>query len=57
MYVSTLRKYVEALGGQLEITARFPDRTTIRITQFEADEAGEHKKIRAAATLQNGPQC
>src|SRR5260370_22446825 len=49
MYVSTLRKYVEALGGQLEITARFPDGTTVRITQFETDETGEHKKkIRAA---------
>ena len=25
LYVSTLRRYIEALGGQLEITARFPD--------------------------------
>jgi ribosome-binding protein aMBF1 (putative translation factor) len=25
MYVSNLRRYVEALGGKLEITARFPD--------------------------------
>jgi hypothetical protein len=25
MYVSNLRRYVEALGGQLEITARFPE--------------------------------
>jgi transcriptional regulator with XRE-family HTH domain len=24
MYVSNLRRYVEALGGQLEITAKFP---------------------------------
>jgi DNA-binding transcriptional regulator YiaG len=24
MYVSNLRRYVEALGGSLEITARFP---------------------------------
>ena len=34
MYVSTLRKYVEALGGELEINARFPD-GTVRITHFE----------------------
>jgi hypothetical protein len=33
MYVSTLRGYIEALGGELEITARFPDET-VRITQF-----------------------
>jgi len=25
MYVSNLRRYIEALGGRLEITARFPD--------------------------------
>jgi transcriptional regulator with XRE-family HTH domain len=25
MYVSNLRRYVEALGGELEITARFPE--------------------------------
>jgi hypothetical protein len=25
MYVTNLRRYVEALGGTLEITARFPD--------------------------------
>jgi transcriptional regulator with XRE-family HTH domain len=27
MYVSNLRRYVEALGGTLEITARFPEGT------------------------------
>jgi transcriptional regulator with XRE-family HTH domain len=34
MYVSTLRRFVEAMGGQLEITARFPD-GTVQITQFQ----------------------
>jgi len=33
MYVSNLRRYVEALGGKLEITAKFPD-TEVVITQF-----------------------
>jgi transcriptional regulator with XRE-family HTH domain len=33
MYVSNLRRYVEALGGKLEITARFPDASVI-ITNF-----------------------
>ena len=32
-YVSTLRNYVEALGGELEIVARFPD-GAVKITQF-----------------------
>jgi transcriptional regulator with XRE-family HTH domain len=33
MYVSNLRRYIEALGGTLEITARFPD-TSVTITNF-----------------------
>lgn len=33
MYVSNLRRYVEALGGKLEITARFPD-ASVAITNF-----------------------
>lgn len=35
MYVSTLRKYIEAMGGELEIIARFPE-GAIRIKQFSA---------------------
>jgi predicted transcriptional regulator len=35
MYLSTLRGFIEAMGGTLEIVARFPDQT-VRITQFEA---------------------
>jgi transcriptional regulator with XRE-family HTH domain len=34
MYVSTLRRFVEAMGGELEIIARFPD-GMVRITQFQ----------------------
>jgi ribosome-binding protein aMBF1 (putative translation factor) len=33
MYVSNLRRYIEALGGTLEITARFPD-GEVTITNF-----------------------
>jgi transcriptional regulator with XRE-family HTH domain len=33
MYISTLRSYIQAMGGDLEITARFPD-GDIRINQF-----------------------
>jgi len=33
MYVSNLRRYIEALGGSLEITARFPE-GTVSITNF-----------------------
>lgn len=34
MYLSTLRRYIEAMGGDLEITARFPE-GSVRIRQFE----------------------
>ena len=34
MYVSTLRKYIEAMGGELEIIAHFPE-GNVRINQFE----------------------
>ena len=35
MYLSTLRRFIEAMGGKLEIVARFPNHA-VRITQFEA---------------------
>jgi transcriptional regulator with XRE-family HTH domain len=37
MYVSTLQDFVKAMGGELKITARFPD-GTVEINQFEAVE-------------------
>ena len=33
VYVSTLRKYIEAMGGALEVVARFPD-GEVRLDQF-----------------------
>jgi transcriptional regulator with XRE-family HTH domain len=35
MYVSTLHDFVKAMGGELKITARFPE-GTVEINQFEA---------------------
>ncbi|MCL2660283.1 MAG: helix-turn-helix domain-containing protein [Acidobacteriaceae bacterium] len=34
MYVSTLRSYIKAMGGELKITAEFPE-GSIQIEQFE----------------------
>ena len=31
MYLSTLRRFVEAMGGELEIVARFPDHQLVRL--------------------------
>jgi hypothetical protein len=37
MYISTLRSYIEAMGGKLDIIARFPD-GKVHINQFEEIE-------------------
>jgi hypothetical protein len=34
MYVGTLIKFVESMGGSLRIVAEFPDRAPVSITQF-----------------------
>ncbi|MBN2689283.1 MAG: XRE family transcriptional regulator [Gammaproteobacteria bacterium] len=35
MYISTLRNYIEAMGGELDIVAKFPE-GIIRINQFQS---------------------
>ncbi len=40
MHVSTLRAFVKALGGKLEIIASFPD-ASYHIKQFESDESAD----------------
>ena len=37
MLLSKLAGYVHALGGELELIARFPD-TNVRITQFDSED-------------------
>lgn len=39
MLLSTMRRYVEAMGGQLEIVATFPNRPSVKLAQF-ADISG-----------------
>lgn len=34
MYLSTLRSYVEAVGGELELTVKLPQRPALRIYQL-----------------------
>ncbi|AFK52171.1 DNA-binding protein [Tistrella mobilis KA081020-065] len=31
MYLSTLRNYIEAIGGELELTVRLPDQPPLRL--------------------------
>ena len=39
MYLSTLRSHIEAMGGQLEVVARFPD-GAVKISNFSALDDG-----------------
>ncbi|MFN3319347.1 MAG: XRE family transcriptional regulator [Allorhizobium sp.] len=41
LLLSTLRDYVEAMGGNLEITARFPDREPVQLSGLLRDKATE----------------
>jgi DNA-binding XRE family transcriptional regulator len=41
MYISTLRSHIQAMGGELEIVARFPD-GEVRISNF-GDVGGARK--------------
>ena len=43
MYLSTLRSYVEAMGGKLELVAKFPE-GAVRIQQFEDIEDDEKRR-------------
>lgn len=49
MLLSTLRDYIGKMGGELELTARFPDREPVRIKGF-ADIAGKTQTRRAPAS-------
>jgi DNA-binding transcriptional regulator YiaG len=44
VYLSSARRYVEAMGGELEITARFPD------AAFRLDLSGNGAGVPAQAT-------
>ena len=45
MYLSSLRRFVEAMGGELEVSANFPD-GKVRIQLFE-DLEGEKEGMKA----------
>jgi len=42
MYITTLRRFIEAMGGNLEIKAHFPE-GDVKITQFENIEENIHE--------------
>ena len=50
MQISTLQKIVKALGGELEVLAKFP-KGTVKIDQFDASHAGASRTARTSTNL------
>ena len=48
MYISTLRGFVEAMGGELQLVARFPNRPPVRLERM--GQAARAKSDRGART-------
>jgi transcriptional regulator with XRE-family HTH domain len=49
MLLSTLRHYVESMGGQLELVVQFPDRPPVVIEHLGVEHAPRHRRSRARA--------
>ena len=43
LLISTLRNYVEAMGGDLQLVARFPDRPAVAVTGLAGIESKEQR--------------
>lgn len=43
LLLSTLRHYIEGMGGKLELVAQFPNRPPVRIERLGADVTLERK--------------
>ena len=50
MYLSTLRRYVEALGGELEVLARFPEGTVVPIASLATPKRAARKRAEKCRT-------
>lgn len=48
MYLSTLSRFVEAMGGELEIVAHFPDQPDVRLRGIGELKDADHSPLGAA---------
>jgi DNA-binding XRE family transcriptional regulator len=49
MHISTLRGFVKAMGGELELVARFPDRPPVRLEELGTSSLRRKGSRRSAA--------
>ena len=47
MLLSTLRHYIESMGGKLELVAQFPNRPPVVIEHLGVDAGPDHKPVGA----------
>jgi hypothetical protein len=57
MYLSTLRSYVEAIGGKLDLVVRLPSRAPLRIERLGDVVGIKGKQQTVRATAKAGPQA
>jgi hypothetical protein len=51
LLISTLRNYVEAMGGDLQLIARFPDRPAVAVTGLTGIESKQQPSVNIVAVL------
>lgn len=56
LLISTLRNYVEAMGGDLQLIARFPDRPAVAVTGFAGMESSEARSVKRAKARRRSAQ-
>ncbi|MER8442123.1 hypothetical protein NKH52_02785 [Mesorhizobium sp. M1066] len=54
MYLSTLKSYVEAIGGQLELVVRLPSRAALRIERLGDVVAPKAVSVRSVKRVAGG---
>ena len=54
MYLSTLRRYIEALGGELVVSARFPEGTVVAIDSLSSVPGKKRKRVAAKKKKKTG---
>jgi len=56
LYISTLRRYIEAMGGELTLQARFPE-GSVTITQLDQIDEPDGKPTRQMARRRANRHC
>lgn len=55
MYLSTLRSYIEAIGGRLELIVQLPSRPPLRIESLGDVVAAKGRRVRASKASEKRP--